>query len=188
MKVLVPLALVLFLLPASCGSQQQPPPEIQPDLQPPYMNETYENLNKSLEAEVKAGHVEIKQLKNRLQVTLANEILFPEDGWEVGPKGIDVLMKVAPSLENLNGKRVIVQGFTDNVPVEETLRTRFPTYWELSASRATNVVRHLQAQGVDPATLAAEAFGQYHPVVPNDTAEGKRKNQRINIVIEDAGM
>ena len=188
MKVLLPLALVLLLLPGSCASQPPSPPEVQLDQQPLYLNDTYENLNKSLESEVKTGQVEVKQFKNRLQVTLVNEILFPESGWEVGPKGIEVLMKVAPSLENLNGKRIIVQGFTDNGPVDETLRTRFPTNWELSASRATNVVRHLQAQGVDPGTLAAEAFGQYHPVVPNDTLEGRRKNQRIIIVIEDAEM
>jgi len=188
MKAGVPVVLIAISLLAGCASQQQYQPEAQQNQQLLYMNETYENLNKSLEAEVKNDQVEVKQLKNRLQVTLVNEILFPEGGWEVSPKGIEVLMKVAPSLENLGGKRIVVQGFTDNHPVDETLRDRFPTNWELSASRATNVVRHLQAQGVDPHTLAAEAFGQYHPVAPNDTPEGRRKNRRINIVIEDAEM
>ena len=188
MKVVLPLTLVLVSLLAGCASHDQYQQEVQQNQVQLYMNDTYGSLNKALDAEIKSHQVEIKQLSDRLQVTIANEILFPEGGWEVSPRGIDVLMKVAPSLENLIGKRIVVQGFTDNVPVEETLRTRFPTNWELSASRATNVVRHLQAQGVNPTALAAEAFGEYHPIAPNDTPEGRRKNQRINIVIEDAGM
>lgn len=188
MKVHVPAALVMISLLAGCASQQPYQQEAPQNQQLPYMNETYQGLNRSLATEVESKQVEVKQLRNRLQVTLLNEILFPESGWEVGPRGIEVLMKVAPSLENLNGKRIVVQGFTDNVPVDEALRTRFPTNWELSASRATNVVRHLKAEGVDPSALAAEAFGEYHPVAPNDTPEGRRRNRRINIVIEDAEM
>ena len=188
MKVHVPITLMMITLLAGCAAQQQSRREVQQDQQVLYMNETYEALNQNLEAEVKSDQVEVKQLKNRLQVTMVNEILFPEGGWEVGPHGIEVLMKVAPSLENLSGKRIVVQGFTDNVPVDETLRTRFPTNWELSASRATNVVRHLQAQGIVPSTLAAEAFGEYHPIASNQTPEGRRKNRRINIVIEDEEM
>lgn len=188
MKVRIPLALLAFTLCAGCVPQQQYQQEVQQNQQLLYMNETYQNLNKNLESEVKSDQVQIKQLKNRLQVTMVNEILFSEGGWEVGRHGIDVLNKVAPSLQSLNGKQIIVQGYTDNLPVEGTLRNRFPTNWELSGARATNVVRHLQTQGVDPSTLAAEAFGEYHPLAPNDTPEGRRKNRRINIVIEDQDM
>ena len=69
-----------------------------------------------------------------------------------------------------------------------TLRARFPTNWELSADRATNIVRHLQTLGLDPSMLVAEAFGQYHPIASNETPEGRRKNRRINIVIEDSDL
>ena len=188
MKAKVAVALISLSLLAGCVPQQQYQQEVQENQQLQYMNGTYQNLNKSLETEVKSDQVEIKQLKNKLQVTLVNEILFPEGGWEVGRQGIEVLNKVAPSLQNLNGKQVVVQGYTDNLPVEGTLKARFPTNWELSAARACNVVRHLQTQGVDPAILAAEAFGEYHPVASNDSEQGRRKNRRINIVIEDAGM
>ena len=119
---------------------------------------------------------------------MADEILFPEGGWEVGPHGIEVLSKLSSSLQGLNGKLIVVQGFTDNLPVSAILRARFPTNWELSAERATNVVRHLQTLGIDPSTLVVEAFGQYHPIDSNETPEGRRKNRRINIVIEDADL
>lgn len=188
MKAGVPVVFVALTLLAGCVPQQQYQQEVQQNQQLLYMNETYQNLNKNLESEVKSDQVQIKQLKNRLQVTMVNEILFPEGGWEVGRQGIEVLNKVAPSLQNLSGKQIVIQGYTDNLPVEGTLRNRFPTNWELSAARATNVVRHLQTQGLDPSILAAEAFGEYHPVAPNDTPEGRRKNRRINIVIEDQDM
>ena len=175
-------------LVAGCGAQPQYQQALPQDEQGLYMNETYENLNKSLEAEIKGDQVQVKQFKNRIQVTIADEILFPEGGWEVGAHGIDVLNKVSPSLQSLSGKRVAVQGFTDSLPVAATLRARFPTNWELSADRATNVVRHLQTLGVDPSTLVAEAFGQYQPIASNETPEGRRKNRRINIVIEDSDL
>ena len=182
----LPLVLMVVFLLAGCGTQQQyqqPLPQGEPVF---YMNDTYQDLNKSLGAEIKGDQVQVKQLKNRIQVTVADEILFSEGGWEVGPHGIEVLNKVSPSLRGLNGKRVLVQGFTDSLPVTATLRARFPTNWELSANRATNVIRHLQTLGVDPSTLVAEAFGQYHPIASNETPEGRRKNRRINIVIEDS--
>jgi chemotaxis protein MotB len=188
MRSKLPLGLMVVGLIAGCGAQPQYQQPVQQDQQVLYMNDTYGDLNKSLKVEVKSDQVQIKQLKNRIEVTMADEILFPEGGWEVGAHGIEVLSKVSPSLQSLNGKRVIVQGFTDSLPVAATLRTRFPTNWELSADRATNVVRHLQTQGVDPSTLAAEAFGQYHPIASNETPEGRRKNRRINIVIEDSDL
>jgi chemotaxis protein MotB len=188
MRSKLPLGLMVVWLIAGCGTQPQYQQPVQQDQQALYMNDTYGDLNKSLEVEVKIDQVQIKQLKNRIEITMADEILFPEGGWEVGPHGIEVLSKVSPSLQSLNGKRVIVQGFTDSLPVAAMLRTRFPTNWELSADRATNVVRHLQTQGVDPSTLAAEAFGQYHPIASNETPEGRRKNRRINIVIEDSDL
>ena len=181
------LAAVLIALPllAGCVPQSQYNQEVQQNQQLLYMNDTYENLNKSLEAEVKSDQVEIKQLKNELKVTLVNDILFPEGGWEVSRQGVSVLSKVAPSLQNLSGKEIVIEGFTDNLPVEGELRNRFPTNWELSAARACNVVRHLQAQGIDPTVLAAEGFGEYRPVASNDTPEGRHKNRRIDIVIQD---
>ena len=188
MRSKLPLVLVVVSLVAGCGTQRQYQQPLPQDEQVLYLNDTYESLNRSLEAETKSDQVQVKQFQNRIQVTMADEILFPEGGWEVVSRGIDSLNRVSPSLQGLNRKRVVVQGFTDSLPVAATLRARFPTNWELSADRATNVVRHLQTQGVDPSTLVAEAFGQYHPIASNETPEGRRKNRRINIVIEDADL
>ena len=184
----LPSVLMVVALVGGCGTQQQYQQPPARDDEVLYMNDTYETLNKNLGSEIKSDQVQVKQIKNRIQVTMADEILFPEGGWEVGPHGIEVLNKLSPSLQGLNGKRILVQSFTDNLPVSATVRARFPTNWELSAERATNVVRHLQTLGIDPSTLVAEAFGQYHPIASNETPEGRRKNRRINIVIEDSDL
>jgi chemotaxis protein MotB len=73
----------------------------------------------------------------------------------------------------MRNQRIVVEGFTDNVPIGPALRSRFPSNWELSTARATGVVRYLVAQG----------FGDSRPVTSNDTAQGRAKNRRVEIVI-----
>jgi chemotaxis protein MotB len=88
---------------------------------------------------------------------------------------------------SLQNQRINVEGFTDNVPIGPELRNRFPSNWELSAARATGVVRYLVAQGVNPNILSAQGFGDSRPAASNDTAQGRAKNRRVEIVIMAAG-
>jgi chemotaxis protein MotB len=88
---------------------------------------------------------------------------------------------------SLQNQRINVEGFTDNVPIGPELRNRFPANWELSTARATDVVRYLVAQGVNPNILSAQGFGDSRPVASNDTAQGRAKNRRVEIVIMAAG-
>jgi len=186
MKMRIPVTLFVLLIIAGCVPQQQYQQEVQQAQQLAYLNSTYQQLNQQLLAEVNADQVQIKQLSNRLQVTMMDRILYPEGGWELHQKGRETLSKIVPSLQSLTGKQITVEGYTDNLRIEESMRRRFPSNWELSAFRATEVVRFLQAQGIDPSMLDAAGFGQYHPVASNDTPEGRSRNRRINIVIQDA--
>src|SRR5215510_4411841 len=79
--------------------------------------------------------------------------------------------------------RIVVEGFTDNVPIGPQLKAKFPSNWELSTARATDVVRFLSAKGVPSSMLAAEGFGDSRPVATNDTPQGRAKNRRVDIVI-----
>jgi chemotaxis protein MotB len=76
-------------------------------------------------------------------------------------------------------------GHTDGTRiVSSTTQEKFPTNWELSTARATNVVRFLQEQGKVPgAELVAVGFAEFRPVASNASAEGRRKNRRIEIVL-----
>jgi chemotaxis protein MotB len=90
---------------------------------------------------------------------------------------------VAEVIGQVEDKAIRVEGHTDNVKVGGALARAFPSNWELSAARAINVARYLQRLGVDPALLSAAAYGEHRPVSENDTAEGRTKNRRIEIVL-----
>ncbi|HVP67937.1 MAG TPA: flagellar motor protein MotB [Anaeromyxobacteraceae bacterium] len=145
--------------------------------------EAYAQLNAALKQEVASDQVRIEQLNDRLKVTLVDEILFPEGGWEIDRKGAETLDKTVPTLKALKGQRIEVEGFTDDVPIGPDLRKRFPSNWELSAARATDVVRYLVSKGVAPQVLSAAGFGDTRPVATNDTSQGRAKNRRIEVVL-----
>jgi len=147
-----------------------------------------DKLNAQLESEVKANQVQIQKLQDELKVTVANQILFPEGGWEIHKGGEETLNKMIPALKELRGQRIDVQGYTDDVPIGPELKARFPSNWELSTARATDVVRYLASKGVDQNMMSATGFGDTHPAAPNSTAEGRAKNRRIEIVIKSSAQ
>jgi len=183
LKLLAPL-LASFLI-GGCVPQQQYNQEVQQVQHLTYLDNTYQQLNQSLQTEVSTDQVEIKQLQNRLQVTMVNAILFPEGGWELSQKGQQELGKIVPALQGVAGKQIVIEGFTDNEPILEPLAQRFPNNWYLSAARAISVVTYLEGQGIDPNGLSAVAFGKYRPIASNDTPAGRAQNRRINIAIQD---
>ena len=127
--------------------------------------------------------MQVRQLSDRLVVTFVDEILFASGSAEMHAKGRSAVAKAAPTLVALSGHWISVQGYTDSEPIGPALRGRYPTNWDLSAARAVDVVRYLQSQGVDPANLVAAGYSQYQPVATNDTAQGRAKNRRIDIVL-----
>jgi chemotaxis protein MotB len=186
MKMLRRIALVPALLFfAGCVPQQQYNQEVQQVQHLQYMDATYKQLNQNLQSEVSSDQVQIKQLQNKLQVVMVNDILFSEGGYELNEQGKRTLNKVVPALQGASGKQIVIAGYTDNEGILPPLAQRFPTNWDLSAARAISVVRYLETQGIDPATMSAVAFGKYHPIASNDSPEGRAKNRRIEINIQD---
>jgi len=146
--------------------------------------QTYQDLTQKLEKEIHEGQVQITEMKNRLTMTMVDKIIFPSGSAVIGKDGKKVLDKVVSILKDVKDKRIQIEGHTDNVKIVSTLKATFPTNWELSTARATEVVRYLQEHGgIDPKLLSATGYGEYQPVVPNDTDEGRHKNRRIEIVL-----
>jgi chemotaxis protein MotB len=183
--IVLSIALAMFTGCVSEGTYQQ---EVQQVDTLSAQNSTYKELNQQLEAEVRSDQVQIQQLQNQLKVILVDQILFPEGGWELGWKGKETLDKIVPTLKKLKNERINVEGYTDNVPIGPELKSRFPSNWELSTARATNVVRFLESKGVNPNLLSATGFGDTRPVASNDTREGRAKNRRIEIVLVYSGQ
>lgn len=149
-----------------------------------HLKTTYDELVEGLKDEIEAGEVQIRRMKDRLSVNLVDKILFDSGKASVKPTGIKILRKVGAELAKIEGKRIQIEGHTDNVPIGGRLKEKFPSNWELSASRALAVVRILQADvGIDPTLLSSAGYGEYQPAVSNETAEGKADNRRIEIVL-----
>jgi chemotaxis protein MotB len=144
---------------------------------------TYESLLEKMKSEISKGQVTISELKGKLTVNMVDSVLFDSGKAEVKKGGLEILGKVISVLKDVNDKSIRVEGHTDDVPISRALARRYPTNWELSAARAINVARHLQEQGIDPGQLSAVAYGEWKPVATNDTAEGKAKNRRIEIIL-----
>lgn len=146
-------------------------------------SKTYEDLLDKMKSEISQGQVTISELKGKLTVNMVDAILFDSGKAEVKPEGLVVLQKVIDILKTVKDKAIRIEGHTDNVQIRGALAQRYPTNWELSAARAINVTRYLQQQGIDPAILGSVAYGEFKPVAPNDSAEGKAKNRRIEIIL-----
>ena len=146
--------------------------------------QTYQNLQKKLETEIQEGQVQLKEMKDRLTMTMVDKIIFPSGSTEISKAGKKVLDKVVSILKDVKDKRIQVEGHTDNVHIVSELKNRYPTNWELSTARATEVVRYLQENGgIDPKQLSATGYSEFQPVASNDTEAGKHKNRRIEIVL-----
>lgn len=174
------LALCAMTLVAGCVSKQTYNTEVQ-------KANTYASLDKQLSGELSSDQAQITNLQDQLKVTMVNEILFPEGGWKLSSRGEQTLGKIAPTLSNLPGQQIIVQGFTDNVPIGPELKSRFPSNVELSSARADDVVRFLTSKGVPQNSISAQGFGDARPVASNDSSQGRSKNRRVEIVIAAAG-
>jgi len=148
------------------------------------LRSTQDELVEGLQKEIADRTVEIERFRDQIRVQMVDEILFDSGEAELKPAGLEVLKRVAAILKKTENRRIEVQGHTDNVPIVGALARRFPTNWELSAARATNVARFLQDKGgLDPALLTAAAYAEFQPRDTNDTEQGRRRNRRIEILL-----
>ena len=152
---------------------------------------TYEQQTQELQqarAQAAAEQSQIAKLQAENKWVVAGDMLFPEGGYQLSPSGQAALSQYAPRLQNLQNAKVVVYGYTDNLPVGAPLkRAGIENNIDLSSRRADNVVAYMTSQGVDPNIISAKGFGDTHPVAGNDTRDGRAKNRRIEIVLEGPG-
>jgi chemotaxis protein MotB len=145
-----------------------------------------DSLAKSLVQEIETGEIRVSQRDGYLVVDVSDKVLFATGEAELSERGQKVITKLADSLKALPKKSVFqVGGHTDNQPIKsEEVKAKFPTNWELSAARATNVVRFLEETcDVPGERLVAAAFSQFRPVASNKKPKNRSKNRRIEIAL-----
>jgi chemotaxis protein MotB len=125
--------------------------------------------------------VEIKVDKTVVFINLSDKMLFTSGSANITTKAKDVLGKIAKIVESRPEVEVMVEGYTDNVPIKNSC---VEDNWDLSVKRATSVVRVLQkGYNVDPNRMIAAGRGEYNTLASNDTPEGKSTNRRTRIII-----
>jgi chemotaxis protein MotB len=144
----------------------------------------YEELAGSLKQQIDSGQVEITELRGKMTVKLKDKVVFSSGSAAINKQGRDALDAVAQAFQNLQGKVVVVAGYTDAVPISG--KSGFKDNWDLSTARAVSVVRYLQTRGVNPKMLGAAGFSQYRPLASNESEAGRSQNRRIEIALTAA--
>ncbi|HLV23829.1 MAG TPA: OmpA family protein [Moheibacter sp.] len=138
------------------------------------------NLTRSLSRE-ELKDVNVEVLKGVVFISLSDNMLYKSGSYEISPAASETLAKIAKIIKDYKDYDVIIEGNTDNVPIN---KTNIRNNWDLSALRASSVVQSLQNDhGVDPKRMTAGGRGEYNPIASNDTDAGRAKNRRTQIII-----
>lgn len=139
------------------------------------------NLKSQLADGIEDKDIDIKVDKTVVMVNLSDKMLFKSGSANITTKANDVLAKIAKIVKSKPDLQVMVEGYTDNVPISNDCNK---DNWDLSVHRATAVVRVLQnTHNIDPNQLIAAGRGEYNTLASNDTAEGRSTNRRTRIII-----
>ena len=137
-------------------------------------------LTRSLSKE-ELKDVDVQVLKGVVYISLADNMLYKSGSYEISERAAETLSKIAKIINDYEDYDVLIEGNTDNVPI---LRENIRNNWDLSCLRASSVVQALQNNyGVNPKRLTAGGRGEYNPVATNNTAAGKQRNRRTQIII-----
>ena len=143
------------------------------------------NLTRSLSKE-EMKEVDVQVLKGVVYISLADNMLYKSGSYEINDRAAETLRKIEKIIMDYKDYEVLIEGNTDNVPVNTSAATmkNIRNNWDLSCLRASSVVQALQNQyGVDPKRLTAGGRGEYNPVTTNSTEVGKQRNRRTQIII-----
>ncbi len=143
------------------------------------MSQIQAQLEKYFRMRGLAGRVTVQMEERGLVISLQDTILFDSGSAVLTPDARNIIAEVGKNLQSLPNF-ILVEGNTDNLPIHNA---EFPSNWELSSARATDVVQDLILCGVAPERLSATGYGEYRPQVPNDSDEDRQMNRRVDIVI-----
>ena len=143
------------------------------------------NLTRSLSKE-EMKEVDVQVLKGVVYISLADNMLYKSGSYEINDRAAETLSKIAKIITDYKDYDVLIEGNTDNVPVntQATSMKNIRNNWDLSALRASSVVQYLINHfGVAPKRLTAGGRGEFNPIASNDTEVGKQRNRRTQIII-----
>jgi chemotaxis protein MotB len=130
---------------------------------------------------IDAGELQVILRRGRMVLVLPNDVLFDSGKTEIKPRGKEALAQVAGVLGTFADRHFQVAGHTDDEPIRVS---HFDSNWQLSVERGVRVVELLIKAGMRPGALSAAGYGEFDPIRPNDSAESRSLNRRIEITLQ----
>lgn len=126
--------------------------------------------------------VKVHVTETGIAIKVADPVGFDVGQSAIRPEFTQLLYQIAETIKQVPETQIRVEGHTDNSPINTR---EFPSNWELSSSRALNIVKFLAYKcNIDPTRLSGVGYGEYRPIAPNTTPENRQKNRRIEIYVE----
>lgn len=160
-----------------------PQPEMDEDKQPEKPNEDdlLDDIETLIQEQRLGEFVYVYTEGDRIIIRIKGTILFPSGDVELFDDAIPIFDDIHSLFKKYVDYNIDIKGYTDNTPIATS---RFPSNWELSAVRATTVLRFFLEQGIDPVRMSATGYSDLFPISSNETEAGRAQNRRVEFVLE----
>ena len=146
------------------------------------MTEQSNELEKQLKDEIRLGQIRLKKFHDKLIINIDNKISFNSGSAKLKRDILHALRKISNILKKFPENNIIIEGHTDNVRLLRS--ARFRDNWHLSTERALAVLNYiLKSNKMNNARFSASGYGEYHPIVPNNSTKNRALNRRVDIVV-----
>ncbi|MHC0038166.1 flagellar motor protein MotB [Pseudoneobacillus sp. C159] len=162
--------------PIDKDEKQEKPPMTEDEKQ---LQDLLAKLQKYIDQNQLNASISLTDMKEGIKITLKESISFDSGSDHLKPGFIPILDRISGLLKTVDHS-IIIEGHTDNQPISTS---NFPSNWELSGARAASVVHFFQSKNIDPKRMSYTGYGEYQPVKPNNSAENRAANRRVNIII-----
>ena len=142
------------------------------------------DFQKTFRDEIKKGKIKVKRTDDRLIIRVADSLVFEEDDLEISLDGEEILTRMGQILMKAKDHEILIGAHLDNRPIPVALAPEFPTAWEFTGTRSTEVLRFFQEESkISGKKLSAVAYGSSRPITTNATETGRSENRRIELVL-----
>ncbi|MCG2712685.1 MAG: OmpA family protein [Candidatus Omnitrophica bacterium] len=141
-----------------------------------------DELEEKLKKEIEEKQIRLEMLNKGLVITFVDEVLFDSGKADIKKQAFSILDRVAKVLnDQVRNRNIAIEGHTDNQPIS---KSKWKSNWELSTARSISVLHYLVDQrSLAPERLSAVGYGEFQPVLSNETPEGRQQNRRVEITI-----
>jgi chemotaxis protein MotB len=164
---------------AAASTVPAPIVQLDQNVQSMALRQMAEQAQEAMSPLIAQGLVDVQLGDGIVEIAIRSDILFTSGSAQLAVEAQPVIRQLADVLKGFPNT-VQVKGHTDNIPISGGL---YPSNWELSAARAASVVHIMIEGGIDPRRLSVVAYGEYRPVLPNTTPDGRNANRRVVLAI-----